>query len=224
MGSKGVNMTGTDRKNDTPTARGSSPRVRKDAHQERREREAGALAIVKAMTRSPSEPKEKYGPEPPPGKATNFKPIHIPGTPNARGFVYFAYCAGRIKIGYSGNAISRMGNYTSHTPFPVTLLLTIGANPEEEAWYHDLFAEERRHNEWFHLSIELRDFLDEHMGDDGFTMIFEVEHDFYTASKGSLEYITEIMEDIERYRHANEARENLPDEPQRRTRRPLQKA
>lgn len=148
------------------------------------------------MHKSPSAPEPNT--EPPPGKATNLQPVHLPGEPDSPGFVYFAYCAGRIKIGYSADALARMGSFTTHAPYPVTLLLTIGGSPEDEKDYHEMFAEERRHNEWFHLSFELRDFLEDHIGDDGFPLLFEVEEDFYTATRGNLAYFIELMEDIQR--------------------------
>lgn len=139
-------MDRTDSKIDTPTARTSSRRVRRDVHEERRIREARALAIVKAIKR--------------PSGAKPLSPTHLVGIdPDAPGVVYFAYCGGRIKIGYSTDVANRMATLATSSPMPVTLLLTIRGSEEDEHLYHEMFADDRAHLEWFRLSLDLRDFL-----------------------------------------------------------------
>lgn len=151
--------------------------------EERRKSAEGAIAIIKAMKRSPSAPE----PEPAP-----LKPTCLPD-PSTPGWVYFAYCAGRIKIGYTTNVANRLTQFVTHAPQPVTLLLSIGGDDDDERSYHEQFAADRVHGEWFRLSYDLRDFLDQHMNDDGFPLLFEAEAAFHAAAQHDLAFITEIL-------------------------------
>lgn len=90
----------------------------------RHEREAWALAIVKAIRKSPGEPERDV-----PLRATQ-----LPGTDsNAPGVIYFVYSCGRIKIGYTSELASRMSQFGTHSPMPPVLLLTVGAHEQDEA-------------------------------------------------------------------------------------------
>lgn len=160
---------------------------RKDRHELRREREAWALSIIKDMKKSPSAPEPMAAP---------FQPTHLSGNPDAPGFVYFAYCAGRIKIGYSTDVPNRMINFTTHAPFEVVLLLTIRGAPEDEAVYHEMFAADRRHLEWFHLSWNMRAFLDEHCENDAEQLLLGAELEFYEVTKEALAYVSEVKREI----------------------------
>lgn len=171
---------------DTALTQPRSPRVRKDAHKERRERQAWALQVIKNMRKSPSAPDPDLGPMP---------AVHVPGDdPNAPGVVYFAYCAGRIKIGYTTDIANRMGMFSTHSPFPLRLILTIRGSMEDEAAYHAMFAADRRHLEWFELSLDLREFLIRRCEpEDGFAMLFEAEYEFHGAFKDCLAYVSDII-------------------------------
>lgn len=80
----------------------------------RRAREAKALAIVKAVRPDPSP------------RAQPLRHTELNGdTPEPTGFIYFLYCAGRIKIGYATEVADRMAQIATHCPFPIRLLLTI---------------------------------------------------------------------------------------------------
>lgn len=114
-----------------------------------------ALEIVKAIRR-----KEEV-----PSKAAH---TALPGNRiNPTGFVYFAYCAGRIKIGFTTNVADRMASLATSSPFPVELLLTIAGDIEDEMAMHARFAEDRVNLEWFRASTDLLAFLDDSLCDDG---------------------------------------------------------
>lgn len=184
FGRSGVNMAGTDSKIDTPVTREGSRRVRKDPHEERRSREAWALEVVKRMRKSPSAPEPDCSIQPP----------VLPGSdPDAPGFVYFAYCVGRIKIGYTTDLGNRMAGILTHSPLPATLLLSIRGSKLDELAYHEMFAAEHIHREWFRLSYELRDFLDS-KSDDVFHLLFAAEVDFYNEIQPDLVHISTLME------------------------------
>lgn len=159
---------------------GGSPHLRRHA------REAEALAVVKAMRKSPSapEPAEK------PLQPTRF-PDDDPAAPSV---VYFVYCAGRIKIGYTTDIRNRMAGLASSSPAPITLLLTIPGNEQDEARYHRMFASDRVHLEWFRLSYGLREFLDSHFDPETFPLLFEAECDHLEASRETTAYISEVIE------------------------------
>ena len=103
--------------NDTGTLNGngaiSVPISKSDIR--RLERQAKALAIVKAV-------RPKGHPEHPDTLALQKAPLPYtehPGTdPNAPGVVYFLYCAGYIKIGYTTDIKQRMQDFRTHSPLP----------------------------------------------------------------------------------------------------------
>lgn len=120
---------------------------------------------------------QTIGQAPPPGS----RPLphtEKAGDPSAPGFVYFAYCAGRIKIGYTTDVGERMRGIATSSPFPVTLLLTIPGTPEDERSYHDMFGEDRTHLEWFDLSDDLREFLSANFGYGTHELLANAEDDF----------------------------------------------
>ena len=125
-------------------------------HDRRAQRQARALAVVRAV-------RPVGHPEHPDTIARHEAPLpytELPGSdPDAPGVVYFLYCAGYIKIGYTTDIKQRLADFHTHSPLPPTLLLTIRGWPEDEERYHQEFAEDRVRREWFHLSLELREFL-----------------------------------------------------------------
>jgi hypothetical protein len=122
---------------------------------QRLKREARALAIIKAMR---------------PGQTVYPEPIHteLKGDhPNPTGVVYFAYCADRIKIGFTTDTAIRFVSMGTNSPYLVTLLLTITGTQKTEAGYHKLFAKDRIHREWFRLSEDFTWFFCEKLCDSG---------------------------------------------------------
>lgn len=77
--------------------------------------------------------------------------------------IYFAYSAGRIKIGASSNVADRAKKLNGDSALPVTIILTGRGSLADEAGLHEVFAEERLHNEWFAMSPRMRVFLDKVM-------------------------------------------------------------
>lgn len=158
-------------------------------HQRRLDREAEALAIVKAIRKSPGEPE----------RAAPLRATHLPGTdPNAPGVIYFVYSCGRIKIGYTSELASRMSQFGTHSPMPPVLLLTVGAHEQDEAAYHEMFAADRMHREWFHLSYDLRDFLDSKFEPDARLLLFEAERDFCEMTQEGAAFISEVFQSLEK--------------------------
>lgn len=162
----------------------------KDVHEERRKREAWALDVVKAIQRSPSAPSALPRP---------LRPTQLTGGgAEVPGVIYFVYSCGRIKIGYTSELASRMSQFGTHSPMPPILLLTIGANEHDEVAYHEMFAADRMHREWFHLSYELRDFLDSKFEPDARLLLFEAEHDFCEMTQEGAAFISEVFQSLEK--------------------------
>lgn len=156
--------------------------ARKD--EERRKREAAALEAVKAI---------RIRPEPPKPRQLLLPHTELPGTnPNAPGVVYFVYCAGRIKIGYTANVKRRMIHLATHSPAPAVLLLTIRGSKLDEAGYHEMFAADRVHMEWFRLSYDLREFLSSQFDFRTPLLLFEAEIDYLDMVRDGSAYIEEI--------------------------------
>jgi hypothetical protein len=102
----------------------------------------------------------------------------LPGArPNPTGFVYFVYCAGRIKIGFTTNVADRMASLATSSPFPISLLLTIAGDPQDEAALHAAFNHSRANLEWFSLSDDLRAFLEASLCDDGHVILTNAQFD-----------------------------------------------
>lgn len=75
------------------------------------------------------------------------------------GIVYFIYCAGRIKIGYSDGLRTRLKQIAACSPFPPVALLVVSGTVKLERQLHARFAEDRLHGEWFALSPKMRRFF-----------------------------------------------------------------
>lgn len=71
--------------------------------------------------------------------------------------VYFAYAAGRIKIGLTEDPYLRGNSLSNGGPVPVTLLGIVMGGRITEFKYHHRFAKARLHGEWFRLTPELRE-------------------------------------------------------------------
>jgi hypothetical protein len=154
---------------------------RSDARREK------AMAIVKAIRR-PNEIAVETG----------LQPTHIPLRPGqiADGVVYFAFCAGRIKIGFTSNLADRMCSLSTSSPFPVTLLLTIPGSVADEQMYHRMFAEERVNLEWFDLSYRLDDFLQNRFESGTFELMTEAQfecHEFFLRQADMIKDIMSIV-------------------------------
>lgn len=120
-----------------------------------------ALAIVKAMR--PAKSSEV---------PVRLRHTALPGDrANPTGFIYFVYCAGRIKIGFTTNVADRMNGLATSSPFPISLLLTIAGDIEDEQMMHCRFAGDRANLEWFTASTDLLDFLDDKLCDDGMVIL-----------------------------------------------------
>lgn len=86
------------------------------------------------------------------------KPLR-PSRPND--VVYAIYSAGHIKFGVSSNVTRRRHSFTTASPAPVVLLATVeGSNDLELAIQRRLGAFRTR-GEWFRLSPEVREFVEQ---------------------------------------------------------------
>lgn len=79
---------------------------------------------------------------------------------DVREYVYFAYCAGFIKIGVTRDPWIRCQKLSSSSPLPVSLLFSIPGNVVTEREYHERFRAHRVGGEWFAFGPELRAFLE----------------------------------------------------------------
>lgn len=91
---------------------------------------------------------------------------------------YFAYSAGRIKIGTSFCPRARGANLNLQSPHPVTIILTVAGGCELEAQFHKLLRSERRHGEWFRLSKEMRWLLHQSLCRTGIKKFEKAEAEF----------------------------------------------
>jgi len=98
--------------------------------------------------------------------------------------VYFAYSAGRIKIGTSLYPEYRGKDLSMQAPHPVTIIMTVAGGYELEQEFHRLFGALREHGEWFRLSEEMRRFLHQTLCRTGMRKLNEAELKF-------LEWVTE---------------------------------
>jgi len=131
----------------------------------REERQRRAVEIVKNLgcindgRYKPVEPQPEPPPIPPDQTYSFLGCESDPALQVGEPIVYFIYCAGRIKIGFTTNLRFRHEQFRNAFPFPpVVLLVMKGALPAERK-LHAKFAAERLHGEWFVLSDKLRRFL-----------------------------------------------------------------
>ncbi|MDB5697933.1 MAG: nuclease family protein, partial [Alphaproteobacteria bacterium] len=74
----------------------------------------------------------------------------------AKARIYFLAGAGLIKIGVTTNLTSRIRSIRNSSPVPLELLAVIPGNNFTEAGFHQRYASQRRHGEWFDDTPELR--------------------------------------------------------------------
>jgi hypothetical protein len=150
-----------------------------DAHEHRLRRQAKALETIKAI-RPIGHPEH-------PAREIALRHTALAGAdPNAPGVVYFLYCAGRLKIGYTTDLKRRLEDFNTHCPFPATLLLTIRGLPEHEERFHEMFSGDRIRGEWFNLSLDLREFLERHFEFGTTELMLNAEEecmDFFAATE-----------------------------------------
>jgi len=92
--------------------------------------------------------------------------------------VYFIYCAGRVKIGHTGDLHGRLKQLAIHSPAPLTAVLVVKGGREVEQELHDRFAADRLHGEWFRLSDPLRGLLRNRLCPVGRASLRKAEADF----------------------------------------------
>src|SRR6185312_15480512 len=82
--------------------------------------------------------------------------------------VYFALCAGRIKIGTTANLKTRIATLATSAPFAIKLLGTIPGGREIEFGIHERLCSYRTVGEWFVDCEEVRAVIREICGWDVF--------------------------------------------------------
>lgn len=93
-------------------------------------------------------------------------------------YVYFAYSAGRIKIGTSADLRLRCRGLNTQSPHPVTVVLTISGGVDLERKLHDCLAGVRMHGEWFKITPEMRQLLDRSLCQTGKRKLRKAEASF----------------------------------------------
>lgn len=76
-------------------------------------------------------------------------------------WVYMMYCGGRIKIGTTVDLAHRLTHIQGSNPLPVSVIWAIGGGRLTEKALHKEFAAERIRGEWFDLSDQIRNFIDD---------------------------------------------------------------
>lgn len=101
----------------------------------------------------------------------------VPTAPHAY-YVYFIYCAGRVKIGRAMDVKARLKNIAVGSPFRPTVLLAVSGSLSAEKVLHARFAQDRTHGEWFRLSDHLRRYLIPRMSADAVGAFRRAEEEF----------------------------------------------
>lgn len=69
--------------------------------------------------------------------------------------------SGHVKIGHTeNNALERMAILQPYCPFKLTLIKTIEGDTQQESLIHKRYKKDNRHGEWFNISEELQNFID----------------------------------------------------------------
>lgn len=146
-----------------------------------------ALAIIKGIKPKPESVPEDH--------LSGLSHTHVPLRAGqiADGVVYFAYCVGRIKIGFTTNVADRMASLATSSPFPVTLLLTLPGTVADEQMYHNMFEEDRANLEWFDLSFRLEDFLMSYFESGTFELLMEAKFDCHDYFLKQADIVRDIM-------------------------------
>jgi hypothetical protein len=100
-----------------------------------------------------------------------------PTAPHAY-YLYFVYCAGRVKIGRAVNVAERISNLSTGCPFKPTLLLSVSASLSGDRTLRARFSPDQVHREWFRLSDRLRRYLVARLDDQGLTAFRRAEEEF----------------------------------------------
>lgn len=108
-------------------------------------REAKAIETVKAMKGSRPQKEPEV--------------VEFPSDPGPDDLVYFMYSAGLIKIGYTTDIYRRLNDLTNMGGAPIVLIGVLPATIQYERMLHRIFKADRKHGEWFHLSDQIRRFL-----------------------------------------------------------------
>lgn len=82
-----------------------------------------------------------------------------------RGYVYFASTNDpkRIKVGFTINIYNRMASLSTASSEPFRVRRAFLTDYPSEALIHKRFSEDRIRAEWFHMSFDMEDLLDDIM-------------------------------------------------------------
>jgi len=123
-----------------------------------------------------------------PERTWTLLPAHADAPRNE--FVYFAYSAGRIKIGYSTGTEGRIKQLRASGAFPPILIMVMPARLGDEQDLHVSFHLDRLHGEWFNLSKELRAYLRKRLCDIGRATLDRAELEYRDACRDYLDGFT----------------------------------
>lgn len=130
-----------------------------DARKLRRlQREAEALRIVRQISRKIVPPLEPGLPPPTPEEIEAAYVSRLDD--NQEHCVYFMYCAGHVKIGYTSlSSLSRLRDLSTKTPLETFHLLTLSGGERTEYLLHKAFSDHRVRGEWFKFHQDIKDFI-----------------------------------------------------------------
>lgn len=83
----------------------------------------------------------------------------IISAPTTSGVYVVQGVPGYVKIGRAANIRDRMLTLQGASPVPLRLVAILSADPDDEAAFHERFANLRELGEWFRLEGELAEFL-----------------------------------------------------------------
>jgi hypothetical protein len=89
----------------------------------------------------------------------------VPRTRSVFGFIYFIQAGPFVKIGWSGHsATRRIREMQPGCPYKIEVLgmCRVRLTMDDERALHDRFRAHHFRGEWFHLSDEIKTFVDEH--------------------------------------------------------------
>lgn len=77
------------------------------------------------------------------------------------GVVYFIQCGEFVKLGFTTDLGRRLSGYLMHTPYDVKVLASMPGDRRLEKSLHRRFVKHHHRGEWFRLSSEILDYIND---------------------------------------------------------------
>lgn len=140
-------------------------------------READALAVVKRVRRESLVPMNPAWERPTPEEEEARRIARLDD--NLDHTVYFLYCAGHVKIGFTSLCFfSRNRDLANGTPIQTLHLFALSGGERTEYLLHKKFDAHRTIGEWFRFHQDIREFILEHGNEHDANAVRQAETDY----------------------------------------------